>query len=166
MALKAVDLTWRQVEAGLPPVGICGRICAVEHCGASLRPFLIDPWPSVKPRSEWPRRFRRSVVRVKPGEWPGLLRGTVAIGIFGFLPGSQLLRDSLGSPLVNGLFGITKGDVHAAGFDVASCILKLIISLVPSNELQRAIWGEVKGLPLFPQWIVMELLKHEELSFP
>ena len=65
---KGVELTWKQVSAGLPTLGVCGSVCAVERSSPALRPFLLDPWLSVKPRSEWPRRFRRSIVKVKKDE--------------------------------------------------------------------------------------------------
>ena len=165
MLMKGVPVTWAQVEPGLPPMGMAGGIDACRLAAPGMVQWLRDPSLSIKPRSQWPRRFRRSYVRCKPSELPGLMRGLRTHGIISFLHDNDLVLDSEGNPLANGLFGVPKGDVAAADFDVHSCILRLIISLVPSNELQRIILGEIKALPVFTQWMLLELLAHEVIAF-
>ncbi len=75
LLLKGVPVTWRQIQPGLPPEGVAGRVAAVDLASEEMQPWLRRPELSAKPRSECPRRFRRSYVKVKPGELPGLVRG-------------------------------------------------------------------------------------------
>jgi hypothetical protein len=65
---------------------------------------------------------------------------------------------------VNGIFGMPKEDATSLDFDPLTCVLRLILNLTPSNEVQRVISGEVKSLPLFSQWLLLELQKHECLA--
>ena len=41
-----------------------------------------------------------------------------------------------GDPLTNGLFGVPKGDCSASDFDLKTCVLRPIINIQPSNEVQ------------------------------
>ena len=74
LLLRGVPVTWRQIKPALPPEGVAGRVAAVDLASEEMQPWLRRPELSVKSRCEWPRRFRRSCVRVKPGELPGLMR--------------------------------------------------------------------------------------------
>ena len=52
-----------------------------------------------------------------------------------------------------------KGDVTAKDFDPETTVLRLIISLVPSNETQNVTLGEIRSLPVFRQRALIELLE-------
>ena len=66
--------------------------------------------------------------------------------------------------LVDGLDGVGKNkfvpnnDTHEEAE-----VLRLIVNLVPSNELQEPIEGDVRTLPHLAQWNDVELLEHEIL---
>ena len=165
MLLKGVPVSWAQVEPGLPPEGLAGSIAAASLASDEMRPWILDPSLSVKPFAQWPRRFRRSYVRCKPGELPGLIRGLFRHKVINFLSDDELVYDSTGRPLTNGLFGVPKGDITAKDYDPDTAVLRLIISLVPSNEVQNVILGEIRSLPVFTQWAVIELLEREYFVF-
>jgi hypothetical protein len=65
MLMKGVPVTWAQVEPGLPPLGMAGGVDACRLAAPGMRQWLRDPSLPMKPRSQWPRRFRRSPVRCK-----------------------------------------------------------------------------------------------------
>ena len=91
------------------------------------------------------------------------MANTGPIRISRFLSDDELFYDSEGNPLVNGLFGVAKEDAADPEFNPLTRFLRLIADLVPSNELQRELVGEIRSLPLFSQWALLELLQHEVL---
>ena len=125
-----------------------------------MRPFLAEPWRSIKPQSEWPSKLRRCAVRAEATEWQVILKGLHRRGILHFIARSDLITWK-GDPLLNGCFGVPKGDVLAEDFDTTTCVLRFIVNLQPSNDLQRCIRGDVDRLPLFTQWLLCQLLQHE-----
>ena len=69
-----------------------------------------------------------------------------------------------GTPLLNGAFGVTKGKtVWSDESQAETEVLRLIINLTPSNQLQRPITGDVKSLPCPAQWCMLELDGTEHL---
>jgi hypothetical protein len=122
--------------------------------------LLMDPATCVKPREEWPLRLQRTRVFVQPGEWAKILRGLYGRGMIKFLQASELITHN-GRPLLNGLFGVPKGNIFEDGFDLDSCILRLICNCIPTNELQDVVEGEIRGLPQFSQWALLEMLERE-----
>ena len=160
IVVKAVEMTWAQVEPALPPAGMAGRVSALELCGEGLKDWVRDPWRSVKPRSEWPRRLRKAYVRAKPGEWQKILEGLRGRQIVEMLSDDELIYHR-GEPLLNGAFGVYKEDSAKDGFDAATAPLRLIANLMPSNDLQFVIPAEIHRLPMFSQWMLFELWNRE-----
>ena len=69
-----------------------------------------------------------------------------------------------GRYLTNGIFGVGKGKfITCPKTQQQLELLRLIINLVPSNELQEIIKGDVDTLPHFGQWLSLELLSDEIL---
>ncbi len=160
LLLKGLPLTWRQMEPGLPAPGVAASVEAVDLAGPSLRPFLAEPWRSIKPQCEWPKELRRCAVRAEASEWQQILKGLHRRRALHFIGRGDLITWK-GDPLLNGCFGVPKGDVLAEDFDVTTCVLRFIVNLQPSNDLQRCIRGDVDRLPLFTQWLLCQLLAHE-----
>ena len=158
--VKGMALTWRQVERALPPPGIAGRISATHLASAGLRPWLRDPRRCMLPREEWPATLRRSSVRATRDEWNKICRGMYDRDIFSFLRRDQLIEHN-GSILVNGAFGVPKEDPSAPDFDPEECTLRFIANLQPTNDLQRTIEAEIESLPVFTQWMLLELIQGE-----
>ena len=100
---KAVPLTWRRVEKGHPPLGCCGRASAIDIAADSFKGWLKHPKRSLRPRSEWPGRFRRARAHIKPEQEDRLAEGLFRHGICNFLSDGDLIYDDFGFPLINGL---------------------------------------------------------------
>ena len=71
----------------------------------------------MKAQSEWPPKFRKARVRAEPTEWQRILMGLYDRGIVEFVDEADLPRDQGGRPLLNGAFGVPKGEPGAPGFD-------------------------------------------------
>ncbi len=143
LLVKGLPLTWRQVEPTLPAPEFCGSISAEALAAPPIREWIRHPAWAIKPRSEWPRRFRRTKVRVRPGEYPDLIRGLYRHNIISFLDDAELLYDSTGAPLVNGIFGMPKEDAASPNFDSLTCV-----KLAPDPEphaIQRGSAGHLWG---------------------
>ncbi len=160
LVLKGRPVSWAQIEPGLPPEGVAGSVRAVSLAAPPMARLLMDPATCVKPREEWPLRLQRTRVFVQPGEWAKILRGLYGRGMIKFLQASELITHN-GRPLLNGLFGVPKGNIFEDGFDLDSCILRLICNCIPTNELQDVVEGEIRGLPQFSQWALLEMLERE-----
>jgi len=148
------------MKTGLPAPGVAGRVRDVDLAGPALEPFLRDPSLSVKAPEQWPPRLRKAKVRAKPGEWQNILEGLHGLGIVKFIEDKDLVYWK-GEPLLNGAFGVPKGDLTAPDFSVDTCVLRFIVSLQPSVDIQHVIRGDIERLPLFSQWLQLELLEHE-----
>ena len=159
--LKGQDITWARIEPALPPPGLAGRVDALALAAPPLRPWLRDPWLCAKPRDQWPARFRKAKVRCSDGEWQRVCEGLYARGIIDFLPARDLIWHH-GEPLLNGVFGVPKGEVGSPGFDPLTCWLRLIIQAMPTNEVQNPLIAEIEDLPLFTLWMLLELLPKEQ----
>jgi hypothetical protein len=88
------------------------------------------------------------------------LEGLHGLGIVKFIEDKDLVYWK-GEPLLNGAFGVPKGDLTAPDFSVDTCVLRFIVNLQPSNDIQHVIRGDIERLPLFSQWLQLELLEHE-----
>ena len=91
LLLKGLPLTWRQMEPGLPAPGVAASVEATDLAGPSMRPFLAEPWRSIKPQSEWPSKLRRCAVRAEATEWQVILKGLHRRGILHFIARSDLI---------------------------------------------------------------------------
>ena len=159
-AVKAVPLTWKQIEAALPPEGLAGSIHAVDLAEGAMLHALNCPDEVLLPTSEWVDRVPTARVNVAPGAWPEIATGLHRTGICELIKESECLSHN-SRLLAGGLFGVGKGkDVPGSpGLEA----LRLICNLVPSNMLQVAIRGDVAKLPFFGQWCFVELLRQEIL---
>ena len=127
------------------------KIPASSLAAEGLLGFLEGPQRSVLPRAQWPDRPARARVRARPGEWQRILRGLYEYGIITFLKDTDLI-DVIGWPLVNGAFGVPKEDPCSPTFDPAC--------------LQTTIEGDIQHLPLFTQWMQLELMAEEMFVDP
>jgi len=162
---KAQELTLEQVLPALPPLGIGGSVDALELCDGGLRDLLLDPSLSVRPRSEWPARLTKARMRIQPAAWLELGPELVKRGICTTLKAEQLVTHN-GDKLLNGVFGVGKKKwVTSAKTGKQVEVLRLIVNMVPSNELQVPIVADTGTLPHFGQWMGIELLDDEILTW-
>ncbi len=160
LVLRGLPLTWKQVAPGLPPEEVSGTVDASAIASPGMARYLEEPSLSILPRSAWPAQLLRTRVRAEADDWQEILVGLFRRRIITFLADDELIVWG-GQRLLNGAFGVPKlvdGDVN---FDPKEVVLRLIINLQPSNQLQRPIVGDMAGLPLFSQWGQCQLLPHE-----
>lgn len=83
---------------------------------------------------------------VSEADWPEVASNLVRCGICGIIPESEVFRVR-GSLLLNGLFGVEKGEDHAG-----TPLYRLIMNLVPLNSLCLGLSADIGGLP---HWLGM-----------
>ena len=76
----------------------------------------------------------------------------------------DLLRDETGLKLAGGLFGVQK-DGLVPGDDQLH-VLRLILNLVPPNEVQNKLAGDNATLPYMGQWRNRLVTKETACTFP
>ena len=146
-----------------PPPSIGGSIKALDIAEGPPRNLLANPSSSIKLIEEWAAALPKAKMRISKEEWmklgPELVRRRMAKPI----KHSQLIYHN-GRPLHNGALGVGKGKLikcNATGVSLE--VLRPIINLAPSNDLQIPILGDVATLPHFGQWQGLELLDNEVL---
>ena len=154
----AQPLTWNQLLPALPPKGSAGIVRAEELASGGVREALLNPTLCFKNESEWPEAPSTAKIRASPKEWKVIAPGLVEHGVCGLVRASEVLKCN-GSNVLNGMFGVGKGDL----LDDGSEVLRLIMNLIPSNELQRVICGDVATLPYIGSWGAAQICAHEVL---
>eukprot|EP00438_Fugacium_kawagutii_P000377 Skav221432 [mRNA] locus=scaffold4701:64916:68132:- [translate_table: standard] len=96
-------------------------------------------------------------VMVADSDWEGVCKGLLDSGICTMLPESSLAHVG-GKPLLNGLFGVSKGEV-VDNYEVH----RLIMNLVPLNNISRGIQGDIATLPSWAAATPLNLLPDEHL---
>ena len=164
LAAKAESLCWEAIEPALPPRHLAGRVNATALADGVVRDILEDPGQVLLPRNEWPERFKRAQIRVEsPQEYERIVGHLVERNVFGLLTRDQLIWHN-GQALTNGMFGVSKGTkVWSERHNRMIGVLRLIINLIPSNELQRNVTGDTRTLPYFAQLLGLTLTEEEVL---
>lgn len=133
--------------ASVPPEDVCtlGAKHYVEHFDLYLKDQ--EDWPPVsKPR-----------VMVADEDWGEVCAGLVASKVCTFITRDEVFHVA-GEPLVNGMFGVSKEEVHE-GVEV----YRLIMNLIPLNSLCCPITGDVNTLPNWALMNPLVLQPHENL---
>ena len=119
---------WENLQAAIPAeVGsvplseVVGQGCL--HYVNNFEKFLVD--------SESMRYTKPPRVMVTHKDWDGVCEGLIRSGICGAMAEADLLHVE-GRPLLNGLFGVSKGEM-VMGHDVH----RLIMNLIPLNNICR-----------------------------
>eukprot|EP00438_Fugacium_kawagutii_P026600 Skav213726 [mRNA] locus=scaffold2563:64713:68294:+ [translate_table: standard] len=130
---------WENIRGALPAE--VGAIPLSDVCTHGSK-FYVEHFDLyLKPQAEWgdiptPR------VMVSDEHWGAVCTGLVQAGVCVLLEESEVFH--VGSqPLLNGLFGVPKDEVDSHGFEV----FRLIMNLVPLNQLCRPMAGDVDTLP-------------------
>lgn len=133
--------------ASVPLEDVCtfGAKHYVEHFDQYLKDQ--EDWPPVsKPR-----------VMVADEDWGEVCAGLVASKVCTFITRDEVFHVA-GEPLVNGMFGVSKEEVHE-GVEV----YRLIMNLIPLNSLCCPITGDVNTLPNWALMNPLVLQPHENL---
>ncbi len=129
-----------------------------------MRELLDNPDPSVLPRSAWPDQLRSAHVRAPPAEWLRIVKGLREWNLVEFLEADELVTHR-GQVLTAGAFGIGKNKTFTTEVGAQAEVLRFIINMTPSNELQTIISGDIGTLPAFTMWSGIELLSSEVVLF-
>eukprot|EP00438_Fugacium_kawagutii_P011017 Skav214773 [mRNA] locus=scaffold3923:40117:45759:+ [translate_table: standard] len=150
----AQHTSWNHLSPAIPSeVATVDLLQVVEgglkHYVACFEEYLLDE--SLRKYTKPPR------VMVPDGSWEQVCRGLLESGICTLLPEREVFHVE-GKPLLNGLFGVSKGEM-ANGYDVH----RLIMNLVPLNNICRGVQGDVATLPSWSSTSPLNLLPSEEL---
>ena len=135
----AKTFSWSNIGPALPKqIGVAPLR---ELCEQGCR-FYVDNFPSfLKPVDEWPV--------LKPShddDWPEVARNLVKARVCDVIPQSELCHVH-GPPLLNGMFGVEKGEDH-----LGVPTYRLIMNLVPLNQLCLPLDADIRSLP---HWLGM-----------
>eukprot|EP00438_Fugacium_kawagutii_P014258 Skav215743 [mRNA] locus=scaffold106:20958:23971:- [translate_table: standard] len=152
--LTAQQMQWDNVKSALPQeVGGVALEQVVElgcrHYVLNFEEYLLPEEDRVKVKA--PR------VMVAPEHWSEFCSNLLKRGVFDRVHESDLpvVGDS---PLLNGLFGVSKHE-----FDGQWEVMRIIMNLIPLNEICRSFDGDVSTLPSWAGMTPLHLQPHEEL---
>ena len=158
---KAQELTWEQVEAALPPVGMSAAVDAHNLAEGRVKEVLADPEQFLKPKELWPTKTRRGKVMAREDEAKMICIGLVKRKILRVADAKERIYDKDGNVIASGLFGLGKG-VEFTSLDGRLLeILRLIINMVGPNEVIEDFEGDTSTLPYLGQWRATTLQRGE-----
>ena len=146
--------SWNNIRSAIPTeVGtvplrdVVGDGC--RHYIDRFEDFLLEP--EAMAYTKPPR------VMVAEQDWDRMCEGMIQSGICGVMAESDLFKVK-GKPLLSGMFGVSKGEM-VDGFEVH----RLIMNLIPVNNIVRAIQGDIATLPAWSSSSPLFLMPSEEL---
>ena len=96
-------------------------------------------------------------VMVPQESWAEVCEGLISKGVCGLIGEDQVHRVQ-GKLLLNGLFGVSKGEFHGGAE-----VMRLIMNLIPLNGICKGIDGDVSTLPSWAGMSAFQLHPHEDL---
>ena len=162
---KACHVTWAQLKPGLPAPGVAGQVDAHALSEGRIREIIANPELIIKPKCQWPRKFKKARVMVSSQEeWDRIGVGLADQCIIRPINESDVLYDEEGNPLTCGVFGVGKGKTTMMPDGSLAEILRLIANLIPSNEVQEQVIGDNGTLPYPGCWQSL-LLESDTIVF-
>ena len=146
---------WENINPALPLE--IGRVPLSEVCTLGCKYYVENFDLYLKPREDW-KIVKAPRVMVEDCDWSAVCDGLVKAGVCCFLEEHEVFSID-GSPLLNGLFGVTKDDFTDSGIE----IYRLIMNLIPLNELCMPLSGDVATLPTWSAMSPFFLQPHENL---
>ena len=140
----ARSFCWKNISPALPKE--IGKVLLTEVCTLGCKHYVDNFDLYLKPESEW-KLGKAPRVMVEESEWASVCEGLVKTGVCGILEEHEVHHVS-GVPLLNGLFGVTKDDFTPDGAE----IYRLIMNLIPLNNICQPLGGDVATLP---SWSIM-----------
>ena len=152
--MTAQSMVWENVAPALPKeVGGVQLENVVEHgCLHYVKNFETYLLPEEDQVYTKPPR-----VLVPPEGWERFCRGLLELGIFDKVHEDDLYKVH-GKPILNGLFGVSKGE-YENQFEV----MRIIMNLVPINQVCRSLEGDVATLPTWAGMTPLCLMPSENL---
>ena len=147
--------TWDNVGPALPRE--VGLVPLEDVCTHGCRDYVLHFERYLKPRAEW-KNVPSPRVMVSDSDWPAVCQGLVASGVCVFIPEEEVFKTDQG-PLLNGMFGVSKDERSAQGFEM----YRLIMNLIPLNGLCKPLSGDIDSLPSWSTMSPFFLQPHEQL---
>lgn len=136
----ARSFCWNNIRHALPAE--VGRVPLEEVCTLGARHYVLNFDAYIKDQSMWVLK-KAPRVMVSDADWPDVCRGLLQTGVCTLLPLEEVFDTGQG-PLLNGLFGVSKeewvGDTE---------VYRLIMNLIPLNNLAHPLRGDVETLPMW-----------------
>ena len=150
----AQPIQWENIRPALPKeVGTVPLESVVE---LGCRHYVLNFADYLLPE-EVQRRVTPPKVMVPPESWDTMCEKLVELGVCRVIA-EQDVHHVEGQPLLNGLFGVSKGE-----FDGPWETRRLIMNLIPLNEICRGIEGDVGTLPSWAGMNAFHLMPSEDL---
>eukprot|EP00435_Cladocopium_sp_Y103_P018568 s1259_g4.t1 len=130
---------WDNIAPALPKE--VGKVPLDEVRTLGCREYVLNFEQYLKPQNEWVATSPPRVM-VSDHDWPSVCQGLLASGVCELIVEHEVFHTSSG-PLLNGLFGVAKDEVTDEGVD----IYRLIMNLIPLNNLCKPLAGDVDSLP-------------------
>ena len=132
-------VTWANIGPALPKE--IGAVPLEEVCSLGCREYVESFDRFLKPCNLW-GKVTQPKVMVEDAAWGEMCSGLVKSGVCCYLEESEVFH--IGStPLLNGLFGVSKEEWTPENVEIC----RLIMNLVPLNELCEPLGGDVDTLP-------------------
>ena len=109
---------------------------------------------ALKPQHMWPAKLRTGKIQAQKGEWSKVARGLIDKGLCEPFPLRRVFQHN-GDHLLCGLFAVGKGEYMRDRPEVE--LQRLIMNLIPFNDLVQPCEGDVSSLPYFAQWGSLEI---------
>ena len=153
--LTARSMQWENVRSALPDeVGGVDLAEAVElgsqHYALNFEDYLLP-----EEQQTWVKPPR---VLVAPDHWEVFCTELIKKGVFAKVHEDDVYKVN-GSPVLNGLFGVSKNE-----FDGPFEVMRIIMNLVPINQVCRSMDGDVATLPSWASMTPLSLMPDEELT--
>ena len=150
----AQHTSWDNVSPALPAE--IGQVCLEEVCERGCKDYVIN-FEKYLVGEDMMKHVKPPRVMVADEEWSGMCRGLLAKGVCELIPESSIFRVN-GELVLNGMFGVPKEET-SDGIPVH----RLIMNLIPVNELCRPIEGDTGTLPAWPSMGPLVLHPSENL---
>lgn len=134
----ALTFRWGNISPALPRE--IARVPLEEVCELGSQYYVTHFDLFLKDRKHWPPLTSPRVM-VKDEDWGEVCEGLVSAGVCHYLTDEEVF-DTGDGLLLNGLFGVTKDEVHE-GWPV----YRLIMNLIPLNSICEGLAGDVGTLP-------------------
>lgn len=135
----ARSFSWSNIGPALPQE--VGVVPLVDICSLGCKHYVEHFEEYIKPREDW-GPIPRPRVMVSDSDWGAVCAGLVRTGVCVYITEDEVFDTGHG-PLLNGLFGVTKEEWAEDGTE----IYRLIMNLIPLNNLCRPLQGDVDTLP-------------------
>ena len=134
----AKAFTWENIAGALPAE--IGRVPLAEVCSLGAKRYVENFSAYLKPRELW-THCKAPKVMVADRDWGFVCQGLVSTGVCVFLKREEVFTTDQGL-LLNGLFGVSKEE-----FKNGVEIFRLIMNLIPLNNLAEPMAGDIQTLP-------------------